>query len=105
MILCISWPYTEDGGGSQIVRVLVTAEADDMGSDTLSDVLIYTVQLCGPGNLLILQQIDTYHTSVYNHIYNKYSWEEMQYMYRNYRTHQHCLKYVRVTQVLWVPGI
>lgn len=81
MILCISWPYTEDGGGSHIVRVLVTAEADHMGPDTLSDVLIYTVQLCGPGNLLILQQIDTYHTSVYNYIYNKYSWEEMQYMY------------------------
>lgn len=64
MILCISWPYTEDGGGSHIVRVLVTTEADDMGSDTLSDVLIYTVQLCGPGNLLILQQIDTYHISI-----------------------------------------
>lgn len=73
MILCISWPYTEDGGGSHIVRVLVTAEADDMGPDTLSDVLIYTIQLCGPGNLLILQEIDTYHTSVYNYMYNVYA--------------------------------
>lgn len=81
MILCISWPYTEDGGGSHIVRVLVTAEADDMGPNTLSDVLFYAVKLCGPCNLLILQQIDTYHTSVYNYSYDKYSWEEMQYMY------------------------
>lgn len=72
MILCISWAHTEDGGGSHIVRVLITAEADDMGPDTLSDVLIYTVQLCGPSNLLILQEIDTCHTSAYNYMYNVY---------------------------------
>lgn len=43
MILCISWFYIEDGGGSYIVRVLVIVEVDYMGFDILSDVFIYIV--------------------------------------------------------------
>lgn len=56
MILRISRGHTEDGGGCHVVWVLIAAEADDMGSYTLADVLLHTVQLCCPGNGLLLQQ-------------------------------------------------
>lgn len=100
--MCISLPYTEDGGGSHIVRVLVTAEADDMGSDTLSDVLIYTVQLCGPGNLLILQQIDTYHTSIYNYIRSTINIHMKKCNTCIVELIDFVLNTVHVTQLLWV---
>ena len=57
MVLDVPGADAEGGGGLRVVSKLVHGEADGVGADTLSDVLVHAIQLSHSGDTVVLHQV------------------------------------------------
>jgi hypothetical protein len=54
MVVRVPGSHTEHGGGGGVVVESIVREADGVGTDTLGDVLIHTIELGDPWDTLLL---------------------------------------------------